>query len=61
MHHQNVHAPLQHAASEATNPFNQLPDDVLQLILQHMSLKRILALAATCRALRIRFRNRQVR
>ena len=56
--YRDVHAQVQHAASEATNPFNQLPNDVLELILQHMSFKRYMALAATCRDLRQRFRDR---
>ena len=53
-----LHAHVQHGASEATNPFSQLPDDVLELILQHMSFKRFMALAATSHDLRESFGNR---
>jgi F-box domain len=60
MHHQTVPAHAQHVGLGSTDPFNRLSDDVLHMILQHMSLRRILALAATCRALHNRLRNRQV-
>jgi F-box domain len=56
--YRDVLAHVQHAAVEAPNPFNQMPDDVLELILQHMSFKRFMAFAATCHDLRERFRNR---
>ena len=61
MHQQHARADVQIVALEPTDPFSHLPDDVLQMVLEQLSLKRILALAATCRAVRERLRNWQVR